>query len=471
MKMRKRDVRRTTLASRLLCATGSLLLLTNVQTAEAQTGSVPLLFEGARLIVGDGSAPIEDAAFVVENNRFTIVGRNGEIQVPAGAVRVDLTGQTVMPALIDTHVHVGGTRQGIVERLNLLAYAGIAAVQDMGTMPDFGPAFRVRAEQPPNGAQLLMTGRGLVGPLGTVPRNIELGARGRLFEDLRSSAIQVMTEARGRRHVRWLAEQRADAVKLWVDDRLGLEEPMTPANYRAVIDEAHRHNLRVIAHVWYLEDAKDLVRAGVDGLAHPIRDKDVDDEMIELLKSHPNVFIQTTLRPTYTYTLTEDPAWFEDPLFVDISTPEEIRDIRELVRSSEPWAHQGWPNKMPFGKELYERIVRNTKKLYEAGVPHALGTDHGGPAPRAYVAHLELKLLVNDVGLTPSEAITLATQSSAKALQLVDLGTIEPGKIASFIVLDANPLDDITNTQRISRVYLRGHEIDRLAFKNRYVSQ
>ena len=97
--------------------------------------------------------------------------------------------------------------------------------------------------------------------------------------------------------MRWLAEQRADAVKLWVDDRLGLAEPMTPANYRAVIDEAHRHNLRVIAHVWYLEDAKDLVRAGVDGLAHPIRDKDVDDEMIELLKSHPNVFIQTTLRP------------------------------------------------------------------------------------------------------------------------------------------------------------------------------
>ena len=221
----------------------------------------------------------------------------------------------------------------------------------------------------------------------------------------------------------------------------------------------------------YLQDAKDLVRAGVDGFAHPIRDKDVDDEMIELLKSHPNVFIQTNSQSTYTYTMTEDPAWFEDPLFVDIATPQEIQRIRDFVRSSEPRYHEGWTNKVEFGKEVYDRIVRNTKKLYEAGVPYALGTDNGGPAPRAFLAHLELKLLVEDVGLTPSQAITLATQSSAKALRLADLGTIEPGKIASFIVLDANPLDDITNTQRISGVYLRGREIDRAAFKNRYMSR
>ena len=467
MMMGKRGVKRTMLVGCLLCA---IAYLQNAPTAEAQTGSATF-FEGARLIVGDGSAPIEDAAFIVENNTFTRVGRNGEMQAPAGAVRVDLSGKTVMPALIDTHVHVGGTRQGIVERLNLLAYAGIAAVQDMGTMPDFGPAFRVRAEQPPNGAQLLTAGRGLVGPLGTVPRNLELGVRGRLFEDLRSSSVQVRTEIQARRHVRWLAEQRVDAVKLWMDDRLGLEEPMTPANYRAVIDEAHKHNLRVIVHSWYLQDAKDLVRAGVDGFAHPIRDKDVDDEMIELLKSHPNVFIQTNSQSTYTYTMTEDPAWFEDPLFVDIATPQEIQRIRDFVRSSEPRYHEGWTNKVEFGKEVYDRIVRNTKKLYEAGVPYALGTDNGGPAPRAFLAHLELKLLVEDVGLTPSQAITLATQSSAKALRLADLGTIEPGKIASFIVLDANPLDDITNTQRISGVYLRGREIDRAAFKNRYMSR
>ena len=169
--MGKRDVKRTMLVGCLLCATACLQ---NAPTAEAQTGSATF-FEGARLIVGDGSAPIEDAAFIVENNTFTRVGRNGEMQAPAGAVRVDLSGKTVMPALIDTHVHVGGTRQGIVERLNLLAYAGIAAVQDMGTMPSFGPAFRVRAEQPLDGAQLLSAGRGLVGPLETVPINIALG--------------------------------------------------------------------------------------------------------------------------------------------------------------------------------------------------------------------------------------------------------------------------------------------------------
>ena len=126
---------------------------------------------------------------------------------------------------------------------------------------------------------------------------------------------------------------------------------------------------------------------------------------------------------------------------------------------------------MPCGKESYDRVVSNTKKLYEAEVPYALGTDNGAPVPRAFLAHLELKLLVEDVGLTPFQAITLATQSSAEALRIPDLGTIEPSKIASFIVLDANPLEDITNTQRISGVYLRGREIDRPAFKNRYMSR
>jgi imidazolonepropionase-like amidohydrolase len=447
---------------RLLFAAACLLQLADRPAAQSQTANATL-FEGARLIVGDGAAPIENSAFIVENSRFTRVGRKGQIQAPPGAVRVDLTGKTVMPAIVDTHNHLGPGRDDYVRQLNLLAYVGVSAATSMGT--DTEAVFPVRAEQPYNGARLLAAGRGLVGPLALKPETFAAGADGRLDEDLNNGVSWVSTEVQARVAVRQLAVQRVDFVKLWVDSRLGTEVPMSPPVYRAVIDEAHRHNLRVFVHSWSLQDAKDLVRAGVDAFAHPVRDREVDDELIQLLKDRPNVFMMTNVHSTYLFTLTEDPAWLKDPLLLDIASPAQLQALKDLLRAKTRRIHEGWPNRMPFGKQVFDTIVRNTKTLYAAGVPYAFGTDTEWRPIKGFDEHLELEILVKEVGLTPAQAITLATQSSAKVLGLDDLGTVASGKSAAFIVLDANPLEDITNTRRISKVYLRGHEIDRAAFR------
>src|SRR5262249_13675461 len=250
-------------------------------------------------------------------------------------------------------------------QLNLLAFSGIAAATSMGR--DLDVVFQVRAEQPPDGAQLLTSGRGLVGPLGIKPETIAAGANGRLAEDQREVAVQVTTEEQARSHVRHLAEQAVDFIKIWVDDRLGTEVPMTAPVYRAIIDEAHKHNLRVFVHSWYLQDAKDLLRSGVDAFAHPIRDKDVDEEVIELFKERPNVHVQTNLHSTYFYTLSKEPSWLKDPLLLDISSPAEIKRIVGQIHDNSPRIHEGWTgDKVSFARPLYARMARNTKRLYAA---------------------------------------------------------------------------------------------------------
>jgi imidazolonepropionase-like amidohydrolase len=457
-------------SSRALLLAALCLLLSSLPIAHAQAPATnAVLFEGARVIPGDGTRPIENAAFIVENGRFTRIGRRGDVKAPEGAARVDLTGKTVMPALVDTHNHLGTTRSAYVQQLKLLAFVGIAAATSMGRDSDV--VFEVRAEQPPDGAQILTSGRGLVGALGLKPETIAAGVNGRLPEDLREIALQVRNEEQAREHVRHLASQRVDFIKIWVDDRLGTEVPMSPTLYRAIFDEAHKHSLRVFVHSWYLQDAKDLLRAGVDAFAHPIRDKDVDDELIGMLKDRPNVHMQTNLHSTYFYTLSGEQPWLKDPLFLDITSPAEVQRIVEQLHDNSPRIHEGWTgDKLSFARPLYARMVRNTKRLYDAGVHYALGTD-GGAIPQGFDAHVELELLVRDVGLTPSQAITVATKNAAEALHLADLGGVISGKVASFIVLDANPLDDITNTRRISKVYMRGHEIDRAAFKEAWANR
>jgi imidazolonepropionase-like amidohydrolase len=200
------------------------------------------VYEGARVIVGDSSAPIENGAFVVEGTRITQVGRAGQIKAPAGAARVSLAGKTVMPAIIDTHTHMGDTREAVVDLLQRKAYFGVGAVMSLGTDPgDF--AFKLRDERVPNGARLLTAGRGITMP-----------------EPGRSDVpYWVTSEAEARKAVQELAAQKVDIVKIWVDDRNGKYKKLTPELYGAVIDEAHKHGLRVTVHVYYLDDAKDLL--------------------------------------------------------------------------------------------------------------------------------------------------------------------------------------------------------------------
>jgi len=417
------------------------------------------LFEGARLIVGDGSPPIENSAFIVQNTRVARIGRKGELAAPGGARRVDLTGKTVIPALIDAHVHLGYrkglsfsaenyTRDTLLETLDRFAYCGVAAVLEAGTGRGDLP-FQVRNDAR-SGARYLTAGRGFAMP------NAGPGV------PMRDAAFGVTTEAEARADVRTLVAKHPDLIKIWVDDRNGTVEKLKPPLYRAIIDEAHAHHLRVMAHISTLQDAKDLLRAGIDGFGHIVRDRDVDDELLALLRQRPKVFFVETLWGERQAIYEKKPAWIDEPLMRDLLSAEEItRLAASLSTAASP---------TPLQRESARRLLRNVGMLTAAGVKLGLGTDTGGVTGGQYfglASLVELELLVK-AGLTAAQAIVAATRNSAEILGLGDLGTVAAGKSADFIVLDASPLEDIANTRRISTVYLRGTEINRPALKARW---
>jgi imidazolonepropionase-like amidohydrolase len=256
----------------------------------------------------------------------------------------------------------------------------------------------------------------------------------------------VQTEAEARKAVQELAARRVDFVKIWVDDRDRTDPKLPPALYRAIIDEAHAHKLRVVAHVYYLADGKDLLRAGIDGFAHGIRDVDVDEEFITLFKARPDVFLIPNLPD-------RAPAASDLPLLSETFPAAQIAQMREVTAKG-----------LPARPRLFDVQARSLAKLNAAGIRIGFGTDAGVGAPLGWAAHAEMADMVES-GLTPAEAIVAATSTSAAILKLDQRGVVADGTVADFIVLDANPLESITNTRRIDSVYLNGKKVDRAALR------
>jgi imidazolonepropionase-like amidohydrolase len=404
-----------TLASSL----GALTALSMLAACGGPSMPDAVAYEGVRLITGDG-AVIEEATLIVQNGMFVAVGPSSAVDAASAGIQVDLSGKTVMPTLNNAHFHLPSERAARTAELQSAAYYGTGSTFSFG-LDEGTIGLEMRSESIPDAARSLSAGRGITSP-----------------EPGRSEVpYWVTTETEARTAVQELASQSVDIVKIWVDDRGGQYERLSPELYGAVIDEAHANEISVTAHVFRLEDAKGLLAAGIDVFAHGIRDMDVDDEVIEMWKARPEVVLIPNLPGPGVPA--GDMSWLSGTIDAErIAQMESNQD--ENARAQEAFGIQ----------------ARNLVRLHAEGVRVAFGTDGGN----SWSAHQELADMVR-AGLSPADVLIAATSTAAMAMGLEDTGSIVVGKSADFVVLDANPLDDITNTRSIVDVFLHGTRVDR----------
>ncbi len=429
------------------------LTLALLLPAAAHAQSVPTVLQGARIIDGSGGKPIENGSIVMRGGVIESVQGPGA-KPPAGAKVIDLRGKTLMPALIAGHAHLGitnGTKAGaenvteanVTRQLQKYARYGIGTVATFGTDHDFIYGMRDRQRDGSLKVPAILTaGRGFGVPGGAPP--IAMGM---------DKVYRPTTEAQVKQDMRELAAHRPDLVKVWVDD-MGKPDmkKMAPPLYKAVIREAHANGLKVAAHVYYLEDAKRLARDGVDIFGHSVRDRDVDAAFIALMKKNDIAYIPTLDLDESFFVYKEQPDWMKKDFFRGA-----------LDAGVWEWLHSPKYEVKEKSRQDLAIASRNVQALHRAGVRIGLGTDSGATIPRVqgFAEHRELQLLVA-AGLTPMQALQAGTSVNAGIFGIgAQRGTLAAGKRADIVVLDANPLDDIGNTQKIDGVWLGGEKVSK----------
>jgi imidazolonepropionase-like amidohydrolase len=416
-----------------------------------------IVLTNVTVIDGTGSPAQRNRTVVIKGDRIQSISAGHE-HTPSTAKVIDLQGQTIMPLIINTHGHLGltkGTTQSAENqtddnfRHQLLRYQeyGVGAVLSMGT--DGKQFAEIREESRRGalpGADVYTAGIGFGLKNGVPPASMGF-----------TQVFRPETPDEARSEVAQQVAQKPDFIKLWLDDFWGQYPEMPPEIYGAIIDEAHKHGLRVAAHVYHLQDARSLVADGVDVLAHSIRDADVDDALIAEMKKHNVAYIPTLSLDDFAFAYGDSPKWVDDPFFTAALDP----GMLAMITSPE-YKAKVQSNKVTAQEQAaLPEAMRNLKKIYDAGILVSLGTDSGATPIRiqGFAEHMELALMVQ-AGLTPIQAITVASLNGAKLLHIEDqYGTLAAGKKANFIVLAKDPSQDIHNTQTIRAVWKDGNKV------------
>lgn len=415
------------------CAVAILVIATALGQSQQVANSIA--FVGARVIDGTGAAPIANATVLVTNGRIDRVGPAAAMKIPAGATRIDLAGKTLIPGLISAHGHLGNGDRSlspydqIIQQLRVYARFGVTSVYSLG---DDGIE-SVRARDENDRATL---------------------DRARVYPSGERAVARTADEAR--RIITELHDQRVSVIKTGLS---GNANDMPSEAYTALIDEAHKRNLRVAAHLSRLSEAKALVSAGLDMIGHSIRDQDVDPAFVAELKRRNVGYIPTLTRDLSVFQYESTPEYLTDPFFLrgaSVFAPQ-IERVKDPALQAKTKASPGAQN----ARREFEQGLRNLKILSDAGVMIAMGTDSGTGLGRwqGYFEHVEMELMVK-AGMTPMQVLTAATGNAAKMLKLeADLGTLQPGRRADVVVLTADPLADIKNTRTIESVWINGRRL------------
>ncbi len=406
--------------------------------SDAGDGAEVTAFIGARIWDGIGDAAVDRGVLLVRGGRSMGVVPEGEAQIPVGAEVVDLSGRTIIPGLSNAHGHVGGTlglegghytRENLLRQLRLYAAYGVTAVYSLGG-------------DGPEGIQL----------------RDEEDAPGLDRARLRVAGVVVSGETpeEALEQVEANAEAGVDWMKIRVDDNLGTTRKMTPEVFTAVIEGSHARGLRLASHLFYLEDAKALLRAGTDLIAHSVRDLEVDDEFLELLAESGVCYSPTLTREVSTFVYEDRPDFFDDPFFLEHADPAVLAQLEDPARQQrvrESTSAQRY-------KEALRVAQRNLKKIADADLPIAFGTDTG-PAGRfqGYFEHMEMDLMA-EAGLSPLQILRSATADAARCMGVEDeIGTLAAGRWADFVVLTEDPLEDVSNARSIESVWIGGEQV------------
>ena len=425
--------------SAVVLSTFAVWMMLSGQPSHGQAPADTIALTGARLIDGTGRPPLQQATIVIKNGRVEAVGAPNAVTIPSGATRIDVAGKTIIPGLVNAHGHLDADasdrpiRDKLAGQLRVYADYGVTAVEVLGTGPnDLTDAIALRDAQdraPLDRARVYAAGPSL--------------------RDLKTA-----DEARTR--VNQYADAKVDIIKMHIT---GGPNDTPPPVYAALIDQAHKRGLRVAAHLFYLKDAHGLVDAGVDVIAHSVRDQDVDAKLIADVKQKNIGYIPTFTRDMANFVYESTPPYFSDPFFLRHQDAYK----RQMTLLSDPAQQEKMrtsKNAQDMKKAL-EQGMKNLKVLSDAGVMIAMGTDSGANLGQwqGYFEHTELEVMVK-AGLTPMQTLVAATGGAARVMKLdQNLGTLQPGKWADLVVLKANPLDDIRNTRQLDSIFIAGRRL------------